>query len=178
MHAKRLFFCLLLSLSLFSIRAQHYRGSIDFSISKGVVDLAYENTNCNLVIGVQINPHFYLGIGAGISALESMKAIYAPVFLDFEATLNQNKLSPFVDLRCGYAFNLYNDLSEVYSLDVKGLYYAAYIGYRCKLNEKKALKLSIGYDTVSADKSNGYQSGSGTDKKYLGSLGLRLTYQF
>ena len=175
MYKKRIVIGLLFCLNLLTISAQHYRGSIDLSYSKGVGDIAYDKTQFNLVNGVQINPCFYLGIGVGISALESMKAIYAPVFLDFEAVLNQNKFSPFVDQRGGYAFNVYNDFDY---LKIKGTYYGAYIGYRYKLNEKRALKLSVGYDAVIADQYKSFNIDAKAYKKNLGSLGLRLTYQF
>ncbi len=94
-----------------------------------------------------INPHFTVGVKAGINAYyPSFKSegnyILVPLLLDFKGYLRKRVKTIFLDLGAGYAWGL-NDRNYDHSAKGGHVYKTA-IGYRFGLSEKLAMTTAFG----------------------------------
>lgn len=86
--------------------------------------------------GFQINPHVFVGGGIGINFLGGDN-LSVPLFADFKYYLLDGKVSPFVNLRLGYAFG-----DDDY--DLEGFYLTPALGCRVALSKNIGLNMSLG----------------------------------
>lgn len=91
--------------------------------------------------GYQFNPYFYLGGGLSFylnvtTASERFNSI--PIFANVRITPLKRSITPFLDVKVGYDFNLYDNHDH-------GFYFAPTIGYRSKVSEKLGLNMGVGF---------------------------------
>jgi len=89
----------------------------------------------NTINGIQIDEHFFLGLGFGIDIYKSVKLV--PITFNLKTTLLKGKTSPTINLSGGYSYGL-DDA-------VGGPVFNGSIGIKTFLNEKIAFVLDIGY---------------------------------
>ena len=109
---------------------QGYKGFLDFGYTVGVGDFEEDRIEFSTSHGYQFNPHFYAGIGVGLSYFTDAEVLGVPIFAHIRANLLDKAISPYVDFRIGYSP----------TEDVKGFYMAPSIG--CKIN---SFNISLGY---------------------------------
>ena len=86
-----------------------YRGFVDDGYTFGVGK--WKNTDrleMTMSHGYQVVPWFYVGLGVGIHYWtdEDMDFGNIPLFADFRADFLESSVTPFLDLKIGYAFGL------------------------------------------------------------------------
>lgn len=94
-----------------------YKGIVEIGVG-GNIDLGYgipasTYTHATFTNGYQFGPHFYSGIGVGIS-ISDFPLVSAPVFVDLRVhPLRYRKFSPYIGFKIGYQFNIkgYHDNS-------------------------------------------------------------------
>ena len=110
-----------------------YRGFVDlgYTIGVGIVSNS-DRVELTTTHGVQIIPEFFVGAGVGVNyyhLAEGDTCISLPFFVDVRTDILRSNITPFVDLKIGYAFG-----------NVQGLYVTPSVG--CKVNH---LDFSLGY---------------------------------
>jgi len=137
-----------------------YRGFIESGVGFGRGDFEYNHTGNSTMItylstshGYRFNPHLYLGVGVEYNYYSSSEGRfmldYLPVFLNLRTNFSNGKISPFLDVKAGYAF-VEPD---------KGIYVNPIFGVSFSLSTKTAVYVGLGgnLQTYFADS---YQSGS------------------
>lgn len=113
--------------------------------------------------GYQIIPQLFTGIGAGAHFDIENSLISVPTFVDIRYNILDNNITPFLDVKAGYAF-----------LDLQGVYFSPSLGCRFGLSDNIALNLSFNYQLQGAKAS--YEYYDWTIKLHY--LGLRLGVEF
>ena len=122
-----------------------YRGSVLFDTGLAPSEYFQEFTlGLSTVHGYQFSPHLFLGAGVGIiKYFESSEmfgldisdnATCAPVFLNLNICFIRNWITPYLDLRAGYAFG-----------DWESGYYNPTLGVRFGFRRGFGLNCGIGY---------------------------------
>lgn len=136
---------------LFSIQAQAiyfdddgieqgYRGFADFSYSLGVGDFAIDRVGITTSHGYQIAPQFFAGAGVGVNYFYDSDWFNVPIFAEFRSDILNSDITPFADVRVGYAVG-----------DVKGFYLNPSVGCRFSLSDDMGFNVSIGYTMQKCD---------------------------
>ena len=130
-----------------------HRG-LDFGIDAGV-DIMNGGTNIpvELMLSKRFNRNISLGLGAGVNIPTGGGDATIPIFLDFKGylPLKSTKLTPFVDIRGGYAINTASDVtvgSGKYKVTVKASdFVTASImpGIRIPMSNRTDLDFGLGY---------------------------------
>lgn len=126
-----------------------YRGSV--ILDQGIVPSeGFQEFTLGLstVHGYQFSPHVFLGAGVGIIKYFESSEIFgldisdnatcAPVFLNLNTCFLRNWVTPYLDLKAGYAFG-----------DWESGYYNPTLGVRFGLRRKFGLNCGIGYTALS-----------------------------
>ncbi len=108
-----------------------YRGFVDLGYTVGVGAVSNsDRIELTTTHGVQILPELFVGAGAGISYYHfNDGAIALPFFVDVRSDILRSNITPYVDLKIGYAFG-----------NLNGLYVTPSVG--CKVN---CMDFSLGY---------------------------------
>ena len=97
--------------------------------------------------GFQINPHIFVGGGAGFIFPYSGDAIAVPVYGAFRYTLLNKKVTPYFEAKCGYCF-----------ADIEGLYASPSVGVDIAFTQKFGLYIGLAYELYSDGKKVPYVS--------------------
>lgn len=124
-----------------------YRGFVEVGYTVGTGDAGADAVSFTTSHGYQINPYVFVGAGAGVNYYHSPDMWSVPIFATARGTLIDGPISPFLDLKIGYA-----------AADVSGFYFSPTIG--CRFNK---FTLSAGYQMVSV--------GSESESVYVPSYG-------
>jgi hypothetical protein len=130
----------------------------DYSFKKGVftqlqVELMPSKKESNQgtipsmlgVAGYQINKHFSVGLGTGV---EAFHISMLPVFGDFRYYFLNDRFTPFINLKAGYAFPLENSKDVNRNIDLKshgGMMGGIEFGYLKSLSNNTKFTFSLGY---------------------------------
>lgn len=147
---------------------------------KGMVDLGYifdtSDTNSSKLSvstshGYQFNNHFFLGAGMACDYYTDADLVSVPIFTHFKANFINKRITPFADIKTGYAVG-----------DIEGFYVTTGVGVRFGLAGKKAisLKLEYNFQDCSYDESY-YFNGNYYSYDYTSSLeglGLKVGFEF
>lgn len=114
-----------------------YKGMADFGYGIGVGDFGEGRIELQTAHGYQFNPYFFAGIGAGVSYYHESDVFSVPLFADFRGSVpvGSGKVSPFLDLKIGYAVT-----------DVEGFFFSPSVGVRVGLSERAGFNFSLGYE--------------------------------
>lgn len=102
----------------------------DFDAFRGAVHTTH---------GFQINPHIFVGGGAGILFPYSGDGIAVPVYADFRYTIMNKKVTPYIEAKSGYSF-----------ADFEGFYASPSVGVDIAFTEKFGLYVGLAYEFYSA----------------------------
>jgi len=107
-----------------------YKGFIDGGYNFG----DYESFEISTSHGYQFNNHIFVGGGIALRHYSDYDVTSVPFFANFRANFIDNKVTPFVDVKTGYAVG-----------DLEGFYASIGLGLRIKLQNKMALNLTVTY---------------------------------
>lgn len=109
-----------------------YRGFVEagYTVGTGNSSDAISLTTSH---GYQINPYVFVGGGAGVNYFHGPDSWSVPIFATGRGTLIDGPISPFLDIKIGYA-----------AADVSGFYFSPTIG--CRFNK---YTISAGYQMTS-----------------------------
>ena len=125
---KRILFLLIsitaISLNGFSqgYRTDHkikHKGLFEMGYSIGIGDYPANRFEFMASQGLKITPCMFVGIGAGIEYYHKYESTVIPVYCDIRMDILENKNTPFLGMKIGYAFN-----------DIDGIYMSPSVGYK------------------------------------------------
>lgn len=120
-----------------------YHAFIESGYGVGTGDVAADRIEFSTSHGYQINPYVFVGAGAGVNYYHSPDLWSVPIFANARGTLLDGPISPFLDIKIGYA-----------AADVSGFYFSPTVG--CRFSN---FTLSAGYELQGADITTLYYSG-------------------
>ena len=111
-----------------------YRGFVDLGYTIGVGGMPDRNQIALTTShGYQFNPYFYAGLGAGVNYYHDISKMEIPIFADFRTDILNNWITPYAELRVGYAIN---NGARFFVTPIGG----------CRFNFNKiALNIGVGY---------------------------------
>lgn len=122
-----------LSMIALNSNAQTYKGSIEGGRTLHTDDMGlFSTTDIYTTHGVQINPHFYVGAGAGVRLGDDYTSI--PLYGSVRYTILKKKVSPFIDAKIGYSI-----------LDAAGFYMNPGAGVSWNFYKNLSAFLKVGY---------------------------------
>lgn len=134
-----------------------YHAFLEAGYVVGSGDVAADRIELSTSHGYQINPYVFVGGGLGISYYHSPDLWTMPIFINARGTLLDGPISPYLDLKIGYAVGLTsNDFGEYYGRvtgSMSGFYFSPSIG--CRFNK---FTVSAGYELMNYTLSNDYDS--------------------
>lgn len=106
---------------------------------KGFIDGGYNfgddgNIEFSTSHGYQFNNHIFVGGGLALRYYSDYEVTSVPFFANFRANFINNSITPFVDVKTGYAVG-----------DIEGFYASIGLGMRIKLQNRMALNLTVTY---------------------------------
>lgn len=163
-------------------RPTGYRGFVDIG---GVIgtgedgDAVFSLTTSH---GYQVNPYFFVGGGLGVEHHFDYEKTFIPLFVDLRTYFIPNSISPYLDVKFGYAPAVGSD---DYDLEFKGgAYLNPSLGVTFSVNSQFAMNLSVGYNLqwlkytsyIYTGVGDYYYSFKGTT--LLGGVSLKLGFEF
>ncbi len=157
-----------------SIVGKRYRGFVDVSVLPGN-DGLYKGFNSigvgfNTTHGYQINPHLFVGGGVGVQyySLDYFENTYAiPVYFDFRVDMLKSKVTPFFDVKVGYA-----------TADIKGVYFSPNFGVRFAVGRRVGLNLNVGYSMQGYTYTETHRYYKTLERAYIHSLNLSVGFDW
>ncbi len=142
-----------------------YKGFFEAGYTVGIGDYGADRIAiASTTHGYQINPHIFVGGGVAVNYFSDDELWNLPIFANVRYTILDNKISPFVDGKVGYA-----------ALDANGFYLNSSVGCRFGLSDYFALTASMGYEVLIAEYYNYYR---GTSRDNCGGLTFRVGIEF
>lgn len=114
--------------------ARGYRGFVDLGYSVGVGELGEDRLDFTTSHGYQFNPYIFAGVGAGVDYFPDSYSVSVPVFAHARSEFLKGQVSPFLDVKVGYAF-----------VDTKGFYCNPSFGCRIGIGGGCGVSFGIGY---------------------------------
>ena len=124
-----------------------YRGFVDAGYSIGIGDYEFGRFELNTTHGYQVNPYFFFGAGLGLHFMSEYETagmdialdyreskVDIPVFANVRCNFSKGKVSPYIDVKGG-----------TFVTNNGGLYASVSAGCRISINDKQAIKVSVGY---------------------------------
>jgi hypothetical protein len=147
-----------------------YRGFYELGLFGGVGADAINHTELNTSHGYQFNPNLFVGLGIGLHVFES-EAASIPLYAHVRSEFVDRRITPFADVRLGYAFG-----------DIEGLYFSPSVGVRFGWGRKSDTYVSLGY-TLQCGRYefydfNWYEPQTVTRTLSLSGIGLRVGMSF
>ena len=125
--------------------------------------------------GYQFNNYFFVGGGVAFNYYTDADLYAAPIYANFRANFINKKVTPFADVKAGYAVG-----------DIEGAYASIGVGVRFSLKGKKALNLALMYNFQDYDATTDYSYSYGghyyhnswNDTWELHGVGARFGFEF
>lgn len=131
-----------------------YHAFLEAGYVVGSGDIAADRIELSTSHGYQINPYVFVGGGLGISYYHSPDLWTMPIFVNARGTLIDGTISPYLDLKIGYAVGLTShDWGYKTTGSMSGFYFSPSIG--CRFNK---FTVSAGYELMNYTLSNDYDS--------------------
>ena len=152
-----------------------YKGFVDFAYIGDVSDYNASKIELSTSHGYQFNNYFFVGGGVALNYYTDADLVAAPIYANFRANFINKRVTPFADVKTGYAVG-----------DIEGAYASIGVGVRFSLKGKKALNLALIYNfqdyNISTDygySSGGYYYHSSYDDTWeLHGVGVRFGFEF
>lgn len=140
-----------------------YKGFVEAGYTVGLGDFGMGRVCFTTSHGYQINPHFFVGVGAGVSYYHEGSFVNVPLFANFRGTILKGNITPYIDFKAGYSV-----------VDLSGFYCAPSVGCRFGIGKRTALTFSMGYEVQLAEVSYRYYE----ESVNTGGLSFRLGLDF
>lgn len=122
-----------------------YKGIVETGFQIGVGKFKDDRVKVNVINGIQINPHLYIGQGLGFRYYIESDVVAMPIFVDIRTHFINRKISPYFSLDIGYTLNASDDFSGM------GLIVAPTAGASFKFTKNFGLLVGLGYEMQKAD---------------------------
>lgn len=116
---------------------KNFRGSLDVAAGPCLLDShpCKVSISASMTYGYQPNP--YLFVGAGLNVNSHLRhydrpVIYFPFYADFKVNFTKSRVSPYLDLRCGYSL-----------LERSSLYLDPSLGISYRLSGNQSLSFAV-----------------------------------
>ncbi|MEG1585931.1 MAG: hypothetical protein RR346_03575 [Bacteroidales bacterium] len=140
-----------------------YRGMVDLTLGIGVGADGDNLIGISTSHGYQFNPYIYLGGGVALNFnYPDYHIVQVPVFAHLRANFMKTSIAPYADIKMGISMS-----------DSNGFYLAQTVGVRFNLDEKKGMRLGIGYTLQQSGEYNYYY-----DDAMIGSLDIKVGFEF
>lgn len=148
-------------------RLRGYKGFVETGYAFDISDCGTNRLEILTTHGYQFNNYLFVGGGAGLNFYTDADLVSVPVFASFRANFMNRKITPFADLKSGYAFG-----------DAETAFVTVGFGVRFALAKKMALnlKLEYAYQEADADYSYGIYYYESTES--ANSIGIKLGFEF
>ena len=154
-----------------TIKGHRYKGFVNVECLRGNDGVYYGFNSLgggiNSIHGYQIISNLFIGAGTGFhyySTDHFGKSYSIPLFSDFRAHFNSNKLSPYFDARLGYSVG-----------DIEGIYASPSFGLRVAIGENVGFNVSVGYTAQGFKYKETYYS---TERSYIHNLTISAGVDF
>ena len=152
-----------------------YKGFVDFAYIGDVSDYNASKIELSTTHGYQFNNYFFVGGGVAFNYYTDADLYAAPIYANFRANFINKKVTPFADVKAGYAVG-----------DIEGAYASIGVGVRFSLKGKKALNLALMYNFQDYDATTDYSYSYGghyyhnswNDTWELHGVGARFGFEF
>ena len=147
----------------------------DFAYIGDVSDYNASKIELSTTHGYQFNNYFFVGGGVAFNYYTDADLYAAPIYANFRANFINKKVTPFADVKAGYAVG-----------DIEGAYASIGVGVRFSLKGKKALNLALMYNFQDYDATTDYSYSYGghyyhnswNDTWELHGVGARFGFEF
>ena len=112
-----------------------YKGFAELGYTIKVGDYGSGRLAFSTTHGYQFNEYLFVGAGAGVSYFTESEDCGIPIFADVRVNFLNNSISPFSDVKIGYAVS-----------SVEGFYFNPSVGCRFGFVNNLALSVSFGYE--------------------------------
>jgi len=142
-------------------RKTGYRGFAEIGYTFGMGSNGSDRIQVMTSHGYQFCPYFFAGLGVGYhyfreGPAEGMNGI--PVYAHLRSEVMNNTISPFIDVKFGYAFG-----------DPRGIFFEPTLGCRFGLGKQFGISVGVGYTVQDIDTdANGLGWRSGKHENYGG----------
>ena len=144
-----------------------YKGFIETGFTFDISDYGADRVELLTTHGYQFNNYLFVGGGVGVNYYTDADLASFPVFASFRANFTNKRITPFGDIKTGYAFG-----------DTEGAFCTVGIGVRLGLAKKKAMNLKLEYTYQEYDYSGYYGSYYYYESESTSGIGLKVGFEF
>lgn len=118
-----------------------YRGILETGIQAGYADYGMDRLKVDYINAYQFNPYISLGFGTGFRYYFDADAILMPFTADFRVNFIKFKVTPFIGINAGYAFDVTNGFEGV------GEVVAISAGVNFAVSDRNFMHVALGIDS-------------------------------
>lgn len=146
-----------------------YKGFVETGYTFDLSDCNAERFTISTTHGYQFNNYLFVGGGIGLNLYTDADLYSVPVFASFRANFMNKKITPFADIKSGYAAG-----------DVEGAFVTLGFGVRFGLAGKMAMNVKVEYAYQEYDYGGYYYSGNYYyyDSESINGIGIKVGFEF
>ncbi len=144
-----------------------YKGFVETGYIFDLSDYDANRFTLSTTHGYQFNNYLFVGGGLGLNCYTDADLYSVPIFASFRANFTKNKITPFADIKSGYAAG-----------DVEGAFVTFGVGVRFALAKKMALNLKLEYAYQEYDYEYYYGSHYYYDNESINGIGIKFGFEF
>ncbi|MDD4771160.1 MAG: hypothetical protein PHQ26_06760 [Bacteroidales bacterium] len=132
--------------------AKHMKGKIELGFQKGIGRYPIDRFKADVLIGAEVAPSIFFGVGAGFNYYHKSAFTMLPLFIDVTANLSKKQIAPYISVRAGYSFDPKQGLFGI------GPLFRPSMGLIFLTSEATNINLGLGYEVQ--DVVEGYKNAS------------------
>lgn len=145
-----------------------YKGFVETGYIFDLSDYNAERFTISTTHGYQFNNYLFVGGGIGLNLYTDADLYSVPVFASFRANFMNKKITPFADIKSGYAAG-----------DVEGAFVTLGFGVRFGLAGKMAMNVKLEYAYQEYDYGDYYSGGYYYDNsESINGIGIKVGFEF
>lgn len=145
-----------------------YKGFVETGYIFDLSDFDANRFEVSTTHGYQFNNYLFVGGGIGIDYYTDADLTSVPIFASFRANFTNKRITPFADIKTGYAAG-----------DVDGAFCTVGLGVRFALAKKMALNLKLEYAYLEYEQEYYYNSSYYyDDSESINGIGIKLGFEF
>lgn len=123
-------------------------GKIEVGFQKGVGRYPNDRFKADIVLGEDLLPSLFFGLGTGFHYYHESALALVPLFIDVTANIPKKQISPYLSVRAGYTFDPKHSLYGV------GPLFCPTIGLTFSSLESTSVIIGLGYEVQEVTGSN------------------------